>query len=218
LTASRFAVGALLLSAFTLAGCNTTGDLAIYRRASDERVEALELEVERLRTDLARAEETLVAAESGLRGTYGRADAVSLLAEARIRIASAASKAPWRAEEIREAKLKLEEAERQIDDESFGAALFFVYRARRIADQVELEGLAVAMRPGTRFISSDRVNLRSGPATSFTVVAKLRLGTPVFPERTQDDWVLVQTMPGSVGWVHETLVGDPPATAPPASR
>jgi hypothetical protein len=210
-----------------LLGCASTVDLEedrekdrdgeVYRRAESEHVDALELEVQRLRADLARAEEALIAAESGLRGSFGRADAVSSLAEAQIRVASAAVQAPWRIDEIAQARNKLEDAQRQIEEGSFGAALFFVYRARRIADQVELEGQMVSKRPGTRFVVAERVNLRSGPALSYPVVQKLRRGTPVFPERRKNVWVLVRAMPGSVGWIHANLLDDTLEPAPPAA-
>jgi len=59
-------------------------DGAVYRRAEVDRAAGLEAEVERLRADLRQAEDALILAESGLRGTYTRADAVSQLAESRI--------------------------------------------------------------------------------------------------------------------------------------
>lgn len=180
----------------------------VYRRAETERAARLAREVEELRGDLRQAEEALVAAESGLRGSYTRADAISRLAEARIRVARARNEAPWRASQIAEAQEKLEDAERQVAAGHYGAGLFLVYRAERISDALEDEARRVHATPGTRFIRSGRVNLRSGPSTDETVLSVLTRGTPVFPETDDSPWVLVRTASGEVGWVHATLIAD----------
>lgn len=192
-------------------GSNTdapTIDVAIYRRAEVDRASQLEMEIARLRDDLRQAEEALVLAESGLRGSHSRADAVSSIAEARIEVERAASLAPWRSAAIEEARGKLEEANSQIQEGHFGAALFFVYRATRIAELLEGEAKIVSERPGTRYVRSRRVNLRAGPSTSEEVVGVLAEGTPVFPELQEDVWMLVRVTSGSVGWVHQSLLRD----------
>ena len=181
-------------------------DPAVFRRAEQMRVERLEGEIERLRTDLRRAEEALVLAESGLRGSYSRADAVSALAESRIEVERTALQAPWRAAEIAEARRKLDEADSQIRQDHFGAAFFFVYRAQRMAEVVQREAELVQSRPGTLFVTGRRVNLRAGPSTGTRVVQVLGEGAPVFPESHQDPWVLVRVTSGSLGWVHRSLL------------
>jgi hypothetical protein len=180
----------------------------VYRRAETERAARLAEEVARLRGDLAQAEEVLVMAESGLRGTHSRADAVSSLAEARIQLERAAKAAPWRSKDLDEAAAKLDEAAHQIDAGHFGAAFFFVYRASRIASEIEAEGKKVVARADTRFVRGQRINLRAGPSTRASVLTVLSAGTPVFPEKEERPWVLVRTTGGAVGWVHETLLGD----------
>ena len=173
----------------------------VYRRAETDRADRLEREVRRLRDDLERAEEALVAAESGLRGTHSRADAVSSLAAAR----------------IQKARAKLEEADRQVKDGHFGAALFFVYRARRIADELTQEARNANSNPGTRFVKARRLNLRTGPSIDHDVVTVLNQGTPVFPEERRNEWILVRTASGSIGWVHHALVQSWPRPAGPAA-
>jgi len=184
-------------------------DLSVYQRAERERRAQLEKEVESLRTDLRRAEEALIAVESGLRGTHSRADAVSSLAESRILVERAAAAAPWRVDEIQEARQKLEEANRQLDQGNSGAALFFAYRAQRIAELVQLEAQAFRKRTETSFVTAESVNLRSGPSTSEPVIAVLLEGTPLFVEQNAGSWALVRTTLGSVGWIHERLLGAP---------
>ena len=180
----------------------------IFRQAETRRAEALMREIGRLQADLKKAEAALVEAESGLAGTHTRAEAVSSLAVTRIQIERAAARAPWRAAEIEGAREKLAEAERQVAMERFGAALFFVYRARRVADSV-LEELAGLVEQGNaRLIHARRVHLRDGPSTSEPILAVLEAGTPVFPQTDAGEWVLVQVSGGPTGWVHRRLIGE----------
>jgi hypothetical protein len=218
--AARWAAALLVLS---LAGCASEPcpdpappqapaaiDAEVYRRAETERAARLAREVEQLRDDLRQAEGALVAAESGLRGSYTRADAISSLAEARIRVSRAGDVAPWRSAQLAEAQAKLTDAEHQVEAGHFGAALFFVYRAERIADLLQAEAERVQATPGTRFVRGRRVNLRSGPSTTDRVLAVLSGGTPVFPETAERSWVLVRTATGEVGWVHTSLLARRP--------
>jgi Spy/CpxP family protein refolding chaperone len=181
-------------------------DAEIYRRAESERVSRLEREVEHLRADLSEAEQELVAAESGLRGSRSRADAISALAEARIQVERATKRAPWRAPLLKEAEEKLDEAERLVEAESFGSAIFFAARAGRIARNTLEEARMAESESGARHINGSRVNLRDGPSTQDAVLTVLLFGAPVFPERESDDWILLRTVDGSVGWVHGSLI------------
>jgi hypothetical protein len=187
-------------------GRTAADDAEIYRRAESERVSRLEREVERLRVDLAEAEQELVAAESGLSGSRSRADAISALAEARIQVERARQRAPWRAPLLDEAAEKLDQAERLIEARNFGSAIFFASRAARIARNILEEARTADSDPDVRIISGSRVNLRDGPSTQSEVLTVLLSGTPVFPEREEGDWVLLRTVDGSVGWVHRSLI------------
>ena len=181
-------------------------EVEMYRKAETERAAGLARQVERLRDDLAQAEGALVTAESGLRGQHSRADAVSSLAEARIQVARAAERAPWRAAELAEALSKLAEADRQIAEGHYGSALFFVYRAQRAAETIEAEAEAVHARPDVRYVGSGRVNMRSGPSRVDPVLRVLEGGTPVFAEGRRKDWMLVRASTGDIGWVHGSLL------------
>jgi hypothetical protein len=180
----------------------------LFRKAETERAIQLTREIERLQADLATAEAALVEAESGLAGTHTRADAVSSVAVTRIQVERAASRAPWRVAEIADAESKLAEAERQVDEGRFGAALFFVYRARRVAESLLREADLVRRNGNARIIRGQRVNLRAGPSTEQPILSVLAVGTPVFPQSSQGDWLLVQVSSGPAGWIHRRLLGD----------
>ena len=182
---------------------NTTAlELASYR----ERTAYLEREVKRLQADLHQAEASLVAIESGLRGSHTRADAVSAIAEARISVERAEAQAPWRREESREARDKLAEAERQLAAGRSASAVFFASRASRIAKGLLAEARQLERHPSARFVAAPRVNLRAGPSTDAPVLEVLYESTPVLPEREEGEWVLVHTLRGPVGWVHAALL------------
>ena len=181
-------------------------DPGVYRRADADRMKLLELEVDRLQADLRAAEQALVAVESGMRGGQTRAEAVSMLAEARIAVDRARRRAPWRAEAVAEAREKLDEADRELGAGHIGSAVFFVSRASRIAATLLAEAELVGNTPTTRYVSGDRVNLRAEPTTESPVVAVLPVELPVFPETEAGEWVLVRTVSGKVGWVHASLL------------
>jgi hypothetical protein len=222
---SRHLPTCLALS-FALCGCNTLGgaevqavapapviqvrtveiEHEVYRKADLERVAYLEREVAWLQADLAQAEETMISVESGLRGTHTRAGTVSMLAEARIAVERAAEAAPWQAEEIEEARRKLEEAERQIQASHLGSADFFAAGAMRIAEHLSEEAVRVQGSETTRYIKAERVNLREGPSTANAIVDTLFESMPVFLERSEGSWGLVRTLHGQVGWVHLSLL------------
>ncbi|HKA14464.1 MAG TPA: SH3 domain-containing protein [Myxococcota bacterium] len=181
-------------------------DPEVLARAQNERYEYLEREVARLREDLQQAEDSIVQLESGLRGLHTRADAVSAVAEARIALDRVSAGVPWRRERVAEARAKLEEADRQLASDHLGAAVFFASRARRITDSLRAETQQVAKWRERRVIRGDRVNLRSAPTETASVVEVLVRETPLYPERSLPDWTLVRTPDGRVGWVQKQLL------------
>ena len=155
----------------------------------------------------AQAEDALVSAESGQRGNHTRADAVSSLAEARIQIERAARSAPWRSGEIGEARTKLDDADAQIQNGNFSAAIFFVYSAKRIAAELEREADLFDGAENARFVRGQRVNLRSGPSTDERVVQVLAQGTPVYAEGDGESWSpRPAPSAGTSGWIHGSLL------------
>ncbi|MEE3330426.1 MAG: SH3 domain-containing protein [Myxococcota bacterium] len=180
--------------------------MAVYQRVESDRADRLEREVARLRADLRQAEQALVSAEFGLTGIQSRADVVSLLAQARIRIERASRSAPWRTIAISEARGKLDNADTQVQRGNFGAATFFIFSAKRISSSIEREAHQLKASQDARFIRGRRVNLRSGPSTQELVLQTLVGGTPVFAENDGETWSLVRTLNGQVGWVHASLL------------
>jgi hypothetical protein len=189
----------------------------LFRRAETERADNLSREIERLQADLKTAESALVEAESGLSGTHTRAGAISSLAVTRIQVERAASRAPWRSTEIAGAREKLAKAEGQVTQGHFGVAIFFVYRARRVADAVLEEAEVVMSSAHARLIMAERVNLRAGPSTDDRILSVLNEGTPVIPQTNEGDWMLVQVTGGPAGWVHRQLLGGLVSKSAPAS-
>ncbi len=181
-------------------------DPEVLVRAQTECREYLEREVRRLRADLHQAEDSIVQLESGLRGQHTRADAVSAVAEARIALDRVSKGVPWRRDRVAEARAKLEEADRQLASDHLGSAVFFAARAKRITDSLLAETQQVAKWSDRRVIRGDRVNLRSAPTASASVVDVLAGEMPLFPERSLPDWTLVRTPDGRVGWVHRKLL------------
>ncbi len=220
----RGVLAGALATCLALSGCAFVGSLRIpglpgnearelakqdaetYRQAQAERIQALERKVARLSSDLAEAESAMVAIESGLRGAQTRADAVSALAEARISVERARTSTPWRGAEIAEVTNKIEEAERQFQAGNPGSAVFFASRAQRIADSLDQEARRVAGAKEARIVTSPRVNLRAGPSTTDSVLAVLSEATPVLPQRSAGEWVLVRTPDGIAGWIHASLL------------
>jgi hypothetical protein len=193
----------------------------LFRQAETDRAKHLSSEIARLQTDLETAESALVEVESGIAGSNGRADAVSSLAVTRIQVERAASRGPWREVDIAGAREKLEEAERQVDEGRFGTALFFVYRARRVAEGVLAEATQVMEAGNARLIRAKRVNLRVGPATDETVLSVLHADTPVVPQAREGDWALVQVTGGAAGRLHVSFLGESlneEGSAPAAKR
>jgi len=186
-------------------------------RVQRARVEQLEATVENLRLDIAAAGQTLIAIESGLRGEYTRADAVSELAEVRILMTRAAAATPWRPFEIATGHEKLEQADRHVRAGHFGSAMFFASSARRIGTSLIDEAERIGRQPGARFVSVERANLRAGPSTQADVLETLERGTPVVSDRTRDGWQQVRTLPGRVGWIHGDLLGPAHRAGAPAS-
>jgi len=72
-----------------------------------------------------------------------------------------------------------------------------------------LAAATVSAAPGNQlFINGENVNMRSGPGTSFAVVAKLARGQELVEFGRQDEWVNVGVARpgGHAGWVHTSLV------------
>jgi len=175
-----------------------------------QRVDRLARDAERLRADIEDAEQALVSLESGLKGMHTRADAVSALADARILVARAAQQAPWRADSIRRARDKLDEAERHIGENYFGSAVFFTARGRRLAEEVLAQVQALRADPSIRFIRPDRANVRGSPSLDAEVVVVLERGTPVTVRGRENGWVQIVTRDDAGGWIYGELLSEAP--------
>lgn len=232
----RSHAGSVLLAVILLTGCASQPQSA-GKPAEDndyvprERLEAAQREItqlrlrlaqahqrnertlrntERLRADIRDAEEALVTLESGLKGLHTRADAVSALADARIVVTRAARQAPWRKTSIELAREKLAEAERHIEEEYFGSAVFFTVRGRRIAEEVLELARELREDPTARFVRVNRANVREGSSMDAPIVTVLEQGTPVHARGEDRDWVQIVTPDDKGGWIHGSLLTTAP--------
>lgn len=108
----------------------------LYATEERARLAKLEREYRRLQADLAQAEDAFRSMESGLRGVYTRAEAISALAEARVRVERASQLAPEDEPKLAEARAKLGDADRQLRTKAYVASVFFASRARRLAEEL----------------------------------------------------------------------------------
>ncbi len=175
-------------------------------RAEEQRNERLQREVERLRADLKQAEDVLLGNQNGNDAGVSRANAVSALAEASIRLERAATRAPWRRPELGEARGRLEEADRQLQAGHAGAAAFFASRAARMADSLIREANSAVRTKNTLWVNAPRLNVRDGPSTGHRVLAVLPRNAPVFEEKVDGNWALVRTPSGVLGWVYRPML------------
>ena len=114
----------------------------MYATEERERLVRLEREYARLQADLAQAEDAFRLMESGLRGVYTRAEAISALAEARVRVQRASQLVSEDEIKLVEARAKLDDADRQLKTKAYVASVFFASRARRLAEELIREGSA----------------------------------------------------------------------------
>jgi hypothetical protein len=178
----------------------------VEQRASSARIEQLEAEIRRLQSDLAQAQQVIVAAESQLSGAHTRALAVRSLAEARSELGSAAARAPWKRAEAEQAEQLLAEADQHLVSGHFGAAILLSSRADRIARALAEESIVLRSTRGALQVAVERANLRAEPSRDGDLIASLPRGTPLLPERSEDDWALVRTPQNQIGWVHLPLL------------
>ena len=161
-----------------------------------DRVVELEGQVTQLQQKLKQSDSELEAIESHLREEHSRADAVSALAEARVKLQRAARDAPLRSKEVDAANDRLYVAERRIETEDYGAAAFFIYRASGTADSILSEVELARASENAMFIAADDVNLRANPSTEAEVLGQLTRGTVIFPTRAIEEWIQVRTESG----------------------
>jgi hypothetical protein len=197
---------ALLFAACAGSPSSGRGYRHAEERADQHRFERLQHEVERLRSDLKRAEEVLTSGPDSNGSGPSRANAVSGLAEASIRLERAATVASWRSAELDEARAKLAEADRQIQAGQFGASLFFSTRAARMVDALIREAGSAVRSKKTLWVNAPRLNVRSGPSTEHRVLAVVPRNAPVFEEKVDGNWALVRTPSGVLGWVYRPLL------------
>ena len=68
----------------------------------------------------------------------------------------------------------------------------------------------------SKTVKARRLNVRAGPGENFSVVGRLEKGAAVKEIRVQEEWMQIETPPGTYGFVAAEFLAPPPALAAPA--
>lgn len=197
----------------------TVRDPAMERETARMRVGLLEraaqlADVER-RLDEATTE--VVRAMARLRTLATRAEAASAMAEAEVTLQQLRGRAGQQLPpEGRQAEQSLRLSGQAFEAQNYGGAVYLATQAKRAATAGRgrlAESAGPTARPGERafavpvlLTTTGRANLRSGPATTFDVVATVPTSTPLTAYAYAQDWLRVTLADGRGAWVQQTLV------------
>ena len=179
------------------------------RRTEEEQRRLEEQLALRLR-ELQVTETELIRTKARLKGLETRAEASSAIAEARILLKRVESRG--RSAALKAAEEDLEKSEGLLQDENYGAALFFALKAQDMMTKagdarVAADGADVERPPSqsTYVVSVDSANIRLEPSTKGPVVAEVTRGTTLRALAVRGNWVKV-AHEKVVGWVSLRLV------------
>ena len=179
------------------------------RRTEEEQRRLEEQLALRLR-ELHVTETELIRTKARLKGLETRAEASSAIAEARILLKRVESRG--RSAALKAAEEDLEKSEGLLQEENYGAALFFALKAQdmvaRAGDgRAAADGADVERPPSqsTYVVSVDSANIRQDPSTKGPVVAEVTRGTTLRALAVRGNWVKV-AHEKVVGWVSLRLV------------
>ena len=179
------------------------------RRSEDEQKRLEEQIALRLR-ELQVTETELIRTKARLKGLETRAEAASAIAEARILVKRFESRG--RSATLKSAEEDLEKAEGLLQEENYGAALFFALKAQDMvtkAGDVRVTADATeAERPApqpTYVVSVDSANIRQSPSTQAPVLAEVKRGATLRALAVRGSWVKV-AHENVTGWVNLRVV------------
>ena len=163
----------------------------------------------------------VVRAKAKLRSIESKAEAASTIAEAEIAVKSMSPRSDSTGDEtLATARAKavqlLEQSSREFKAQNYGGALYLAIQAKNqvgggnrlpMAD----DAIAAAADETTfdhplSLALAKNTNLRQGPALTSSVLTTLKAGTAIVGYSYKGDWIRVAAVPGTAGWVHQSLV------------
>lgn len=179
------------------------------RRAEDDK-RRLEEENAVRRRELEATETELIRTKARLKGLETRAEAASAIAEARI-LMRRAEGGRGRAADVGRAQESLVRAEELLQQDNFGAAIFFASKAQdfvKINEPRPTPPAADDERPAPRptcAVKAATANLRESPSTDAPVLASVPRGTTLQALAVRGGWTKVR-QGDVVGWILTRLV------------
>jgi hypothetical protein len=186
-------------------------DLAKLRADYQRQVELNELlneDIDQIKLELRRVEQQFITFEKRLQVKETKASAVAAIAEAQLLFEKLRNdKAhPLDSITIDEVTTRLEMSDEMVRKAKYAAAVYYSKRAMRAMNQADRRRNMVLAEGDTRIITVSVANLRKGPGSDYTVIAKLSYGTIILQTDVNDEWSKVRTQSGVIGWVHSSLI------------
>jgi uncharacterized protein YraI len=197
---------------------DTVRDTALERRVTRLEMALLEKEgqIDDLDGRLNDARGEVVRALARLQTVANRAEAASGIAEAEIALQSLKSGTGSRAPETTQIAYLVKQSSAAFDKQNYGGALYLAGQAKALVSSVRARfgpSDRTVTRPGEtlfllslRLKTTARVNIRSGPGTTFPVQFSLETGSSLTGFSFVDDWIRVTDDAGRNGWISRTLV------------
>jgi len=170
--------------------------------------EFLQEDNEHLKSELRRVEQQFVTFEQRLRAQETKASAVAATAEAQLMFdkLSADESSPLDSLTFNEVESWLTTGDEMVRKKKYAAAVYYAKRAMRALNQADRRQTLALVDGDTRIIIVSVANLREGPGSDHTVVAKLSYGTVIVQTKVDNDWSEVRTQAGKTGWIHNSLI------------
>lgn len=183
----------------------------IRRHEDDQR--RLEEQLALLKRELDFTETEMIRTKARLKGIETKAEASSAIAEGRILLGRMIEEKGTRSQDVQRAQAALQRAENLLQEENFGAAIFFAQKAQDAAAKArELRSAQYAQNATERpapnasyTVKASSANLRKGPGTTEAVVARVVKGTRLKASVVRGDWIRVEHA-GATGWIHRSLL------------
>jgi len=170
--------------------------------------EFLQEDNKHLKSELARVEQQFVTFEQRLRAQETRASAVAANAEAQLLFDKLRSdeSSPLDTLTANEVESWLTISDEMVRKKKYAAGVYYAKRAIRALNKSDRRHTLSLVDGDTRIIMVSIANLREGPGSDHSVIAKLSYGTVLVQTKVDNDWSEVRTQSGKTGWIHNSLI------------